>query len=217
MRERRGERGWVRCTGACGSATALEPMIRLSLGVLVMAAAVAETRATGHNPDPSCITPRVSRWIAIPDSAWPQLVHRPGDQAWAHLEPAALPRESATWCNPLQDDRAALQDGRRLYLEFCASCHGAQGRGDGPGAAVADPPPYAFTRPEFAGMLEPPGPALLYAVLARGIDCTTMRPFRDLGGWERLAVIAYVTQLPGPEAVANRRGWADTLRARHPR
>jgi hypothetical protein len=67
-------------------------------------------------------------------------------------------------------------------------------------------------------MREAPGPAVLYAILTRGIDGTLMRSFStDLGGWERLAVIAYVSQLPGPVALRNSRAWADTLRARkHP-
>jgi len=39
-------------------------------------------------------------------------------------------------------------------------------------------------------------------------------PATQLSAWERLALIAYLTSLPGPEAVRNSRQWADTLRAR---
>ena len=31
---------------------------------------------------------------------------------------------------------AAASDGRRLYLDYCASCHGRTGKGDGPDAAI---------------------------------------------------------------------------------
>ena len=163
----------------------------------------------------SCPAPRASQWAAIRDDTWPLITHRDSDDAWAHLEPAGLPGRSATWCNPLQGDSEAVRAGRSLFATWCSSCHGAQGKGDGVGAAQQDPPPYDFTRAEFAGMREPPGPAVLYAILTRGIPVTGMRGFaNELGGWERLALIAYVTQLPGGAAMRSSRAWADTLRAR---
>jgi mono/diheme cytochrome c family protein len=145
----------------------------------------------------------------------PLIVPRDGDDAWAHLDPSGLPGQSASWCNPLQSDSEAIRAGRTLYVQLCASCHGDQGKGDGPGGAQWAVTPFDFTRPEFAGMREPPGPAVLYAILTRGIPVTAMRGFSDdLGGWERLAVIAYVTQLPGRAAIRNSGAWSDTLRAR---
>jgi mono/diheme cytochrome c family protein len=163
----------------------------------------------------ACAAPRASQWAAIHDSSWPLLEHRDGDEAWAHLDPSGLPGSAATWCNPLQGDSEAVRAGRALYAQQCAMCHGDQGRGDGPGGAQTSVTPYDFTRPEFAGMREPPGPGVLYAILTRGIDGTLMRGFAgELGGWERLAVIAYVTQLPGNVATHGSRAWADSLRAR---
>jgi mono/diheme cytochrome c family protein len=164
----------------------------------------------------SCPTPRATLWSNIRDSLWPQFGHVDGDDRWAHLDSTRLPQQSATWCNPLASDAQAVRAGRLLYEQIeCASCHGEQGRGDGPGAAVSDPAPYDFTRPEFAGMREPPGPAALYAILTRGIAGTSMQaPAAQLSGWERLALIAYLTSLPGPDAVRGSRAWADTLRAR---
>jgi mono/diheme cytochrome c family protein len=177
--------------------------------------AVSSLASLTHATSPqSCPSPRISQWASIRDSLWPLLAHHGGDQVWAHLEPGPLPGGSAAWCNPLQNDAAAIAAGRSLYRDNCASCHGDEGRGDGPGAAAADPGPSDFTRPEFAGMREPPGPALLYSIVARGIDGTTMRGFPDLSGWERLAIVAFVTQLPPREALAASRAWADSLRAR---
>ncbi len=166
----------------------------------------------------ACPTPRATLWSNIRDSLWPQYGHADGDDRWAHLDTTGLPQRSATWCNPLAHDAQAVRAGRRLYEQNeCASCHGEQGRGDGPGAAVSDPAPYDFTRREFAGIREPPGTALLYAVLARGIAGTSMQPpAAQLSAWERLALIAYLTSLPGPDAVRNSRAWADSLRARRP-
>jgi high-affinity iron transporter len=163
----------------------------------------------------ACVAPRPSQWAAIRDTLWPLIAHRDGDSAWAHLEPAGLPGQSAAWCDPLLADPSARSAGPALYAQYCASCHGDAGHGDGPGAAASDPPPYDFTRPVFAGMREPPGPAVLFAILTRGIDRTTMRGYAEtLSGWERLAVIAYILELPGRAAVENSRLWADSLRNR---
>lgn len=162
-----------------------------------------------------CPAPRPTVWSAIRDTLWPLITHRDGDSAWAHLEPAGLPRESAAWCNPLAGDAAAQAAGRSLYGQYCATCHGDRGHGDGPGAGVSEPGPYDFTRPEFAGMREPPGPGVLYAILTRGVAGTMMRGFSDLlSGWERLALMAYIATLPGEAAVQGSRAWADTLRSR---
>ena len=163
---------------------------------------------------PPCQPPAV--WAAVRDSAWPRLVHTDGDSAWAHLEPDSLPRGTAAWCNPLDARKSAADAGRSIYAQYCATCHGAAGKGDGPGAGAMLPAPFDFTVPPFAGMREPPGPAVLYAIVTRGIDGTTMRAFDELGPWERLAVLTYITRLPGDSALAAQKAWADTLRARRP-
>lgn len=188
--------------------------------VVVAATTVGVLAAASHPPTlllfhQSCPAPRPSQWAAIRDSLWPLLAHRDGDEAWAHLDGARLPGQSALWCNPLQGDTQAVRAGRALYAQQCATCHGDQGKGDGAGAAETNPATYDFTRPEFAGMREPPGTAVLYAIVSRGIEGTFMRAFADdLSGWERLAVLAYVTQMPGTAALQSSRAWADTLRAR---
>jgi mono/diheme cytochrome c family protein len=158
--------------------------------------------------------PRPATWAAIRDSLWPQLTHRDGDQAWGHLEPDRLPAPSGTWCNPLDGNAAALEGGRQIYVQHCQACHGAAGKGDGLAGTTDLPGPSDFTASWFAGMRVPPGAGTLYAVLTRGIAGTAMRAFGDLGPWERLAVLAYVTRFPGDSAIAAREAWADSLRAR---
>jgi hypothetical protein len=78
------------------------------------------------------------------------------------------------------------------------------------------PAPFDFTAPVFAGMRVPPGPAVLYAIVSRGIAGTSMRAFPELGAWERLAVLAYVARFPGDSARRMEKDWADTLRSRRP-
>jgi len=115
-----------------------------------------------------------------------------------HADTTGLPRGSAAWCNPLANDQDALTAGRDIYDNACATCHGQSGRGDGPGAGPADPPPFNFTRPEFAQLRQPPGPAVLYAIVTHGIQGTAMPGFPELSGWERLAVISYIQRFPQP-------------------
>jgi mono/diheme cytochrome c family protein len=42
--------------------------------------------------------------------------------------------------------RAPVPSGAELYATFCAACHGATGRGDGPAAAGMSPAPADLTR-----------------------------------------------------------------------
>lgn len=184
-----------------------------------VAAAVVFALPSPRPPVPSspqgCTAPRVSQWASIRDTLWPFIKHRDQDQRYSHRDTVRTPGGSSAWCNPLQDNAEAIAAARTIYANSCAVCHGAGGKGDGVGAASADPAPYDFTQPAFAGMRVAPGSAILYAIVTRGIDGTVMPGFgHDYSGWERLALMAYITSLPGPEAVTHSAAWADTLRAR---
>jgi hypothetical protein len=43
-------------------------------------------------------------------------------------------------------DRVSAEAPQLVYRHFCASCHGIEGRGDGPAAAALSPPPPDLTR-----------------------------------------------------------------------
>lgn len=43
--------------------------------------------------------------------------------------------------NPLPPDAANLAAGRALYRQYCASCHGSEGLGDGDAGKALNPPP----------------------------------------------------------------------------
>ncbi len=51
------------------------------------------------------------------------------------------PPEAARRPNPVKADKASLERGRKLFEANCASCHGAQGRGDGPAGQALKPRP----------------------------------------------------------------------------
>lgn len=41
------------------------------------------------------------------------------------------------------------EQGKKLYGQFCASCHGQSGKGDGPAAAALNPKPRDHTNKEY--------------------------------------------------------------------
>lgn len=43
-------------------------------------------------------------------------------------------------------DDPGLAQGKQLYMQYCASCHGPGGKGDGPKAAGLKPPPGDLTQ-----------------------------------------------------------------------
>ena len=55
------------------------------------------------------------------------------------------PEEAAKRPNPVVADRASRQRGRKLFQAHCATCHGAQGKGDGPAGAALNPKPADLT------------------------------------------------------------------------
>lgn len=99
----------------------------------------------------------------------------------AELEYAAV---LAAWrqANPAWDER--LTKGEALYVENCASCHGAEGRGNGVGARWLNPRPRDFTLGYFlyrstqAGNLPLDGD--LFRTLWRGLPGTAMPSWREL-------------------------------------
>jgi high-affinity iron transporter len=96
----------------------------------------------------------------------------------------------------------ALTDGRKLYLENCAQCHGESGKGDGPGRESMNPktpPPANFTDGEFMTGLSP---FKAYNTATFGIDKTAMASFSALSDEQRWQVAFYVMSLRFSQAQA---------------
>jgi high-affinity iron transporter len=85
-----------------------------------------------------------------------------------------------------------LQRGATLYQAQCASCHGAQGKGDGPLAATLTPPPIAFTDRERAGERSL---FALHQTITRGVEGTSMPAFAALPDEDRWALSFFISTM----------------------
>jgi high-affinity iron transporter len=85
--------------------------------------------------------------------------------------------------------RPDLAQGARLFQSLCVSCHGAQGRGDGPSAAAIKPPPEDLQGPKLLS------PYQVYGTVTFGVRGTAMAPFVWLSDEERWALGFYVVSL----------------------
>lgn len=89
--------------------------------------------------------------------------------AMLHIH-ADLPHEYEDVTNPFAGDEQAVAAGKQLYELNCATCHGPEGRGDGPAAVALTPAPanladgtmmmdlsdvYLFWRVSEGGAMEP--------------------------------------------------------------
>lgn len=90
-----------------------------------------------------------------------------------------------------------LQRGATLYQAQCVSCHGAQGRGDGPLAAKLSPPPVAFTDRERA---KERSLFALHQAITRGVEGTSMPAFDSLSDEDRWAIAFFVSTLSYTDA-----------------
>jgi cytochrome c oxidase cbb3-type subunit 2 len=87
-------------------------------------------------------------------------------------------------------------EGARVYDRYCTGCHGAQGDGKGPAAAMLLVKPRDFTKGIFKFRSTPSGTLPtdedLYKVISRGVYRTSMPEWSLLSEHERIALVEYV-------------------------
>ena len=98
---------------------------------------------------------------------------------------------------PQWSDQAGVHFG--LYREHCATCHGVEGGGAGPAAALLNPYPRDFRAGVFkfksTGRADKPTHADLVTLLRRGIPGTAMPSFSQVSDDDLTAIIQYVRYL----------------------
>jgi cbb3-type cytochrome oxidase subunit 1/mono/diheme cytochrome c family protein len=123
---------------------------------------------------------------AVPDDPWAQLALA-ATQLNAH--PArARPSGNA----PPLGAAASGERGQQLWLDYCAGCHGEQGRGNGPAAAWLSPAPPSLAERDFTR-------TRLADVLWNGVLGTAMPAWRDHAPAD-LAALAEVVRGFRPQA-----------------
>ena len=75
-------------------------------------------------------------------------------------------------------DDTAMAKARENYMSYCTKCHGEQGKGDGPGAAMLNPKPRDYT--DCKTMQKKPD-AELFKVISEGGDAAGMSA--DMQPW----------------------------------
>jgi len=96
---------------------------------------------------------------------------------------------------PYPKQLPSLASGHTLYVENCAQCHGATGKGDGPGASSMNPKtpsPANFTDPERMGGLSP---FKAFNTASVGVEGTAMASFAAFTEEQRWQVAFYVMSL----------------------
>jgi high-affinity iron transporter len=87
-----------------------------------------------------------------------------------------------------------LKEGRRIYDQICATCHGSNGDGKGAAGAVLKPPPTDFQKPlrewpNTKGNLEK-----IFAVISKGIPNSSMVAWTQYSEQERWALAYTVVE-----------------------
>ncbi len=86
----------------------------------------------------------------------------------------------------------SVQRGAILYQAQCVSCHGAQGKADGPLAKKLTPPPIAFTDRERA---RERSLFALHQNITRGVEGTSMPAFASLSDEDRWALSFFISTM----------------------
>lgn len=69
----------------------------------------------------------------------PDLNGYPDNKEWI------APSSAKDILNPLKGNTVATMEGKKLFTQICAVCHGDKGKGDGVGGATLNPKPRNFT------------------------------------------------------------------------
>jgi len=93
-----------------------------------------------------------------------------------------------------------LSQGKKLYEQNCATCHGPKGDGKGQLGAVLKPPPSNFTKPLKEWPITKGDSNKVFEVITKGIPNSSMVKWDQLPEQERWALVYTVVGFAPPKA-----------------
>lgn len=100
-----------------------------------------------------------------------------------------IPEEAAAMPNPIPVSDASVAVGKATYTQYCAACHGPEGKGDGPGATALEPKPANFSDAHVQELSD----GALFHVITHGREGTAMVAWENIIGEEqRWEVVNYL-------------------------
>ena len=94
--------------------------------------------------------------------------------AWLLIAAQSASETQAIVRNPIPPTADSVASGQVVYERYCLTCHGVNGRGDGPGAEGLEPPPA-----DLAVHVPLHGDADIFRFIANGIEGTSMVGLAD--------------------------------------
>ncbi len=97
-----------------------------------------------------------------------------------------------------QPTDSLVETGKKIFQTTCVSCHGADGKGDGPASTGLNPSPRNFTSKE--GWVNGPKLTSIYQTLQEGIKGSAMVAYEQFTPTEKFALAHYIrtTFVPDP-------------------
>ncbi len=97
-----------------------------------------------------------------------------------------------------QPTDSLIKAGENIFQSTCVSCHGTEGKGNGPVASGLKPPPRNFTSKE--GWVNGPKLTQIYQTLQEGVEGSAMASYQQLSPTEKFEVAHYIrsTFVPDP-------------------
>lgn len=113
----------------------------------------------------------------------------------AALVTVASAAAGAAQQNPVKPTKESIAAGKALFQQTCASCHGNEGKGDGPAAVALNPRPANLT----TGKLKHGGrDADIFKTISTGVPGTGMVGWSSIPEKDRWNLVNYIKSL-GPK------------------
>ena len=156
------------------------------------------TQAEAKTSDQVRYTVRGSYLTQAGDWTIQAIYRRPGKNDVSHTFAVTIQTDpnDPDPTNPIPVAPASIADGQALYQGHCVLCHGASGKGDGPGGLALNPPPADLTYHTIPGVHTD---GQLYYWISHGLPRTAMPAFENLlSETQRWDLVNFIRTLAKP-------------------